>query len=250
MAPSAVPFVSVGDREPSSSVADGSISAVARIAGSKLEFETMATSVVPVEQRVRLSGISWETYERLLSEHRGRKSPRFTYHRGELEIMVISFEHEESNRLLHDLFTVLAEEQGLDFVNAGSTTLKREDLEGGFEPDTAFYVAHAGLIRGKARLELPVDPPPDLVIEVDITNPSVDKMPIYHAMGVPEVWRYDGANLHFFVLAEGGYRSSEESLALSALTRSIASAFMKEARSKPRTAWMREIREWARKNLR
>lgn len=206
----------------------------------------MGTAVLPAEQRVRLSGISWETYERLLAEHRDRMSPRFTYDRGELEIMVISFEHEESNRLLHDLFTVLAEEYGMDFVNAGSTTLKREDLDGGFEPDTSFYVAAARRIRGKERIELPADPPPDLVIEVDITSPSVDKMPIYRAMGIGEVWRYDGSALRFFVLEGGDYRSVEESPTLPGLTSSLASRFLEEARSEPRTTWVRKVRDWAR----
>jgi Uma2 family endonuclease len=209
----------------------------------------MSTAVLPsAEQRVRLSGISWETYERLLLEHEGRQSPRFTYNQGELEIMVISFEHEEANRLLHDLFTAIAEERELDFVNAGSTTLKREDLKRGFEPDTCFYVRNASRIRGKRRLDLPSDPPPDLVIEVDITSPSIDKMDIYQSMGIPEVWRYDGTRLRFFVLEAGRYVESAESPLVLGLTSEIASHLIEIARTKPRTVWTRRVHDWAKAN--
>ncbi|HLE70164.1 MAG TPA: Uma2 family endonuclease [Vicinamibacteria bacterium] len=199
----------------------------------------------PAEQRMRLSGISWETYERLLAEHEGRQSPRFTYDRGELEIMVISFEHEESNRILDHLFATIAEERGIDFIDAGSTTLKREDLDRGFEPDTCIYIRNAGSIRGKRRIELPADPPPDLVIEVDITSPSIDKMEIYMAMGVPEVWRYDATSLRFFALEGGKYVARAESAVLPGLTSEVASRFLEDARSEPRTIWSRKVREWA-----
>jgi Uma2 family endonuclease len=159
--------------------------------------------------------------------------------------MVISFEHEEVNRLLHDLFTALAEERGIDFVNAGSTTLKREDLDRGFEPDTCIYIRNAARVRGKRRIELPRDPPPDLVIEVDITNPSIDKMEIYMAMGVAEVWRYDATSLRFFALEGRKYVARGESGVLPGLTAERASRFLEDARSETRTVWARKVREWA-----
>ncbi len=214
-----------------------------------MDATTMATVLAPpAEQRMRLSGISWETYERLLTEHEGRQSPRFTYDRGELEIMVISFEHEEANRLLHDLFTALADERGLDFVNAGSTTLIRKDLDRGFEPDTCIYIRNAASIRGKRRIELPSDPPPDLVIEVDITSASIDKMGIYSAMGVAEVWRYDATSLRFFALEGGKYSARPESAVLPGLTSEVASRFLEDAKTEPRNVWIRKVREWAKAN--
>lgn len=194
---------------------------------------------------MRLSGISWDTYQRLLEEHEGRQSPRFTYDRGELEIMVISFEHERANRLLHDLFTVIAEERGVDFVNAGSTTLGRDDLERGFEPDTCIYIENSELVRGKRRIELPQDPPPDLVIEVEITRSSMDKMQIFSAVGIREVWRYDGAQLRFFVLEGTEYAERAESSALAGLTSEIASRFLEDAKTESRTVWSRRVRDWA-----
>jgi Uma2 family endonuclease len=206
----------------------------------------MVTTLVPAEQRVVLSGISWETYERLLAEHDGRASPRFTYDRGDLEIMVISFEHEELNRLLHDLFTVVADEVRLDFINAGSTTLKREDLERGFEPDTSFYIENAGRVHGRKRIDLPSDPPPDLVIEVDVSGSSMDKMAIYASMEIREVWRHDGNELHIFTLEGKDFRSQNESAALPELTADVITRFIEERKTESRPVWLQRVREWIR----
>lgn len=162
--------------------------------------------------------------------------------------MVISFEHEESNRLLDHLFATIADERGIDFIDAGSTTLKREDLDRGFEPDTCIYIRNAGRIRGKRRIELPADPPPDLVIEVDITSPSIDKMDIYMAMGVPEIWRYDATALRFFALEGREYVARAESSVLPGLTSEVASRLLEDAKSEPRNVWRRKVRDWAKAN--
>jgi Uma2 family endonuclease len=147
----------------------------------------------PVAQSVMLRNVSWDTYERLLSEHQDVCNPRFAFDRGMLQIMVTSFEHETVNRLIARLFETIAEELTVDYVNAGSTTFKKQEAERGFEPDTAFYVRNAELVRGKERIDLSVGPAPDLVIE--ITHPSIDKLPIFAGLGVAEVWRYEGRAL-------------------------------------------------------
>jgi Uma2 family endonuclease len=205
----------------------------------------MATTLTPPRERVLLTGITWQTYERLLVEHTGRSSPRFTYDRGELEIMVLSFEHEEINRLVADVFAAIADATGVDFVNAGSTTLKRRDLERGFEPDTCFYIRSASRVRGKKNLDLPEDPAPDLVIEVDIIRSSLDKMGIYAAMGVPEVWRYDGEVVRILALRGESYESSTASAFLVGLTPLYLTGFVEEARTTPRSAWLQHVRDWA-----
>ena len=138
----------------------------------------MSTVLSPPEARVILHNISWSLYEQLLAAHADNSSPRFAYDRGELEITVPSYEHEELNRLLDNCIALIALEWNIEYCNAGSTTFKREDLERGFEPDSCFYVQHAGQVAGKKRLDLTVDPPPDLVLEVDITHPSLDKLSI------------------------------------------------------------------------
>ncbi len=168
----------------------------------------MATVLSPPESRIILYGISWETYQRLLAEHVESAGPRFTYDNGMLEIMILSLEHEEPNRTLAALVDVLAEESDVDVVRAGSTTFKREDLFKGFEPDSCFYIRNAEAVQGKQRLDLTIDPPPDLVIEIDVTSPSLPRFPIFAAVGVPEVWRYDGSRVQFFKPDGGQYVES------------------------------------------
>ena len=153
-----------------------------------------------VGQRVILHGVSWETYERLLADFQDSHAAHFAYDQGALEIMVLSLKHETFNRTLATLVEIVAEEMQGDVINAGSTTFRRADLSKGFEPDTCFYIQNVERVRGKDEIDLTVDPPPDLVIEIDITSPSLNKFPIFAAMGIPEVWRYDGKTVTIFTL--------------------------------------------------
>lgn len=154
-------------------------------------------------QRVILRRVSWETYERLLAEHEQCSSPRFTYDRGVLEIMSPSIRHERLNRSIATMCEVIAEELHIELDNAGSTTFKRADLTRGFEPDSCFYVQNVERVRGRDQIDLTVDPPPDLVIEIDLSRSSLDRFPIFASIGVPEVWRYDGTRLTIFILRAG-----------------------------------------------
>src|SRR5215210_4282302 len=209
----------------------------------------MDTVKRPVEQRILLSNVSWETYERLLADHLDSSVPHFNYDRGMLEIMSPNPEHEKINRTINLLVEIVAEEMGLDTENLGSTTFRREDLKRGFEPDTCFYVQNEERIRGKARLDLTVDPPPDLVIEIDITSPSLDKFPIYARIGVPEVWRYDGEKIAIFRLEGEGYVEVSESATLPPVSGEILSSFVEEGKVLGRTTWLRRVRDWARKRI-
>src|SRR6266566_7352943 len=130
-------------------------------------------------QRVIVHSVSWTTYEHLLADLSNQSSTRLTYDRGMLEIMCPLPEHEEWNRTIALLVEVLAEEMRIDVRNFGSTTFRRADLARGFEPDSCFYIQHEADISGKSTIDLTVDPPPDLVIEVDVTSGSLDKFPIY-----------------------------------------------------------------------
>jgi Uma2 family endonuclease len=123
------------------------------------------------EPRIILHGISWETYTRLLDDMEDSHAAHFAYDQGELEIMVLSERHEKPNRTLAVLVEVLAEELDIDLQRLGSTTFKRDDLQKGFEPDSCFYIQNEIRVRGKEKLDLAVDPPPDLVIEIDISSP-------------------------------------------------------------------------------
>lgn len=206
----------------------------------------METVRRPAGQTIILSGVSWRTYEALLADHEDRSAPRFAYDHGELEIMSPSPEHEKFNRDLALLVDVVAEEFEIDVYALGSTTFRREDLDRGFEPDSCFYIENEERVRGKDRIDLDVDPPPDLVIEIDITSPSLDKHPIYARLGVPEVWRHDGKRLAILRLDGTDYAEVAESKVLPPLTEDVLSGFVERGKSMRRTAWLKEVRKWAR----
>ncbi|MDQ3753524.1 MAG: Uma2 family endonuclease [Acidobacteriota bacterium] len=206
----------------------------------------MAQVLSPIEQRVILHNISWETYQRLLTEHGESTGTRLIYDRGALEIMIVSLKHERLNRLLADLFTFIADELQIDFVGAGSTTFRREDLERGFEPDSCFYIKHADRIRDKDEVDLSTNPPPDLIIEIDITSPSLPRFPIFAAVGVPEIWRYDGVQVAIHQLVSGNYVAMDDSTALPGVTGELLTRFMQASETQKRTAWLRQVRAWAR----
>ena len=183
----------------------------------------------------------------MLADHESTSAPRFTFDRGMLEIMSPSPEHEAYNRSIALLIETLAEQLDMDVYDLGSTTFRREDLERGFEPDSCFYIRNEDRVRGKDRIDLAVDPPPDLVIEVDITSPSINKLSIYAGLGVPEVWRYDGEKLEILQLGNDGYVEVPESAALPGLKSSVLGGLVERSKALRRTVWLREVREAARR---
>ncbi len=209
----------------------------------------MATVLAPpdvCESRVVLPNISWETYERLLTDLEDCSVPHLTYDRGRLEIMSPTPKHEDLNRAVELLVNALAEEFEVNWRGLGSTTFRREDLERGFEPDSCFYFQNEPLIRDKDRLDLTIDPPPDLVVEIDITNPSLDKFSIFAQLGVPEVWRYDGTTLGIFHLEGNSYVERQSSGVLPAVRNAVLTDFLAESLTTSRLAWLRKVRDWAR----
>ena len=181
----------------------------------------MAAILTPpqeVTQKVILDNISWETYQRLLAERGERSRPRYAYDRGRLEIRVSSFEHENLKHDIATLVEIVAEELELDLVGTASTTFNREDLAQGFEPDACFYLEHAVRIRGHKRIDLATDPPPELVIEIDISSPSLNKFPIFAGLGVGEVWRYHKQTLTILKLSGDAYQEQSASEVLRPVT--------------------------------
>ncbi len=158
-------------------------------------------------------------------------------------------EREAFSRRIALLVEFLAAELGIDVYDLGSTTFKREDLERGFEPDSCFYIENEERVRGKDRIDLAVDPPPDLVIEIDITSPSFSKLPIYAQIGVPEVWRYDGARMKILVLEGPDYVETTESIFLPPVTSNALTDLVEKSKAARRTIWLERVREWARNNL-
>lgn len=192
-----------------------------------------------------LSGISWRTYELLLADHIDR-GPRFAYDRGLLEITTTSNEHEREVLAMALIVEVLAEELEIDIDPVGSTTFKRKELEQGFEPDASFYIQHRDRVKNRVQIDLASDPPPDLMIEVDITNSSLNRFPIYAGLGVPEVWRYSKGRVTISLLKQGTYAESAASAALPLLTAQALTSFLAKRTSMSRSAWVRSVRNWVR----
>jgi Uma2 family endonuclease len=198
------------------------------------------------EQRMILSNVSWKTYEHLLADFENSSSPRFAYNRGILEIMSPFAEHQRRNRTLALLVEEVADVWELDLEDLGSTTYKREDQERGFEPDSSFYIQHAAQIRDREKIDLAADPPPDLVIEIDLTSSSMDKLPMYAQLGVPEVWRDQKGGLTIYTLKGSAYTAQEESRVLPPLTSELITSMINQCKSLKRGEWRKRVRDWAR----
>jgi Uma2 family endonuclease len=199
------------------------------------------------ETRVTLSPVRWETFEHLLTDLGNQRSTRLAYSQGVLEIMTPLGEHESNNRLIDDFIRAIADELGLNLKKMGSLTLKREGIKKGAEPDSCYYIQQEPQVRGQQNINLNVDPPPDLVLEIDITSGSLDKLPIYQALGVPEVWRYDGSILTVFVLqTSGNYQSVSQSQVFPALDVKAIPRFIRQSLTDGETVTLRTFRQWVR----
>lgn len=208
----------------------------------------MNTVLIPAEQRVILDNISWSTYLAILKDAESCRG-RIAYDRGVLEIMSPSKVHEHVKRLIGRMIEAFTEELNIDIESASSTTFKREDLARGFEPDECYYIAHAEVVRGKDDIDMTVDPPPDLIIEVDISRSSLNKFGIYRALGIPEVWRYDGETLRLYVLHNGDYVEVQQSTVLPQLPIDDLRSFLNQRSSLGETQLMRQFRTWVRETF-
>jgi len=208
----------------------------------------IATSTI-AEQRTVLRNISWQTFEALLKETGEDRGSRFAYDCGTLEIMTPLFEHENPKIQLDRFIVALAEELEIEIKSAGSTTLKRKIENRGIEPDNCYYIQNELAVRGRQELDLETDPPPDLAIEIDITSSSVNKFGIYSALGVPELWRYNGRVLKFYQLAEGQYVECEFSRAFPLVSVTDMSRVIEQSKTTGEIALLKSFRAWVRDNI-
>lgn len=179
----------------------------------------MRKNMEQAAQTIILRNISWETYQRLVKE-RGRDSqPRYNYHLGKLEISITSSERKRAKQVIDALVTSLAAELGIHIEACDRVTFEAEDLDSGFEPDACFYIENAGVIRARKKIDLTEEPVPELAIEIDITTPSLNKLPIFATLGVPEVWRYGNDGLTIHKLAGDDYHEIPSSEVLPGLAR-------------------------------
>lgn len=211
--------------------------------GFSVEFMT-ATLFAPPAEIICISGISWQTYETLLEELSDRRL-RLTYSRGNLEIMASSPEHELGKEVLGRFVETLAEELEVQIYTLGSTTFKRSELSGA-ESDKCFYIRNIDAVRGKRRLDLTEDPAPDLVIEIDVTNSSQNRVQVYANLGVAEVWIYNGDSLVIHQLQDTIYITSQTSQFFLNLPIPAIANFLQQAETMDYLELVKAFRNWVR----
>ena len=195
---------------------------------------------------VILSNISWETYDRFVEETMDKiVNPALYFENENLLIMVKSAEHEFTNDYIVLFINLVCEEWQKNFGSLGSTTFRRDDLEKGFEPDSCFYFENEPKIRGVKRLNMSINPAPDLIVEVDITSLSTFRQHIFAAFGVPEIWRFDGEKMQILRLENDKYVEISNSLALPKVTPEILTDFVDKSEKLSRLEWIGKVRNWA-----
>ncbi|WP_026734417.1 Uma2 family endonuclease [Fischerella sp. PCC 9605] len=209
----------------------------------------MVTTRTLSAQRVVLRNISWQTFETMLADMGEDRASRLTYDRGTLEIITPLLPHEYWNRLIERLIFVLGEELNLEILPAGSTTFKREDLRRVAEPDSSYYIQNEARVRNKSEIDLNSDPPPDLVVEIDLTSSSLDKFQIYASLGVPELWRYDEGVLRIYQLQQGQYVECSDSPTFAQLPLNEITRFLEESQRIGVMGMTRNFRNWVREQL-
>jgi Uma2 family endonuclease len=197
------------------------------------------------EQRVLLNNISWDLFRRIVAEDEARRVPRLAYNDGALELMTPSRRHESTTRTLQALVDRLADAWDLDLVDTGSTTLQDILLQKGVEPDSAHFIQHAAEAFHDKSSPFPGGLPPDLIVEVEITQALVARLPIFAAMGVPEIWHATTAGVAILTLQSGGYERASVSLAFPLLTEAKLTEFLALEQDLTRREWSKAVKAWA-----
>lgn len=210
--------------------------------------ETPSRSAPP-EQRLLLRGVDWPTYRGLM-KLLGERHLRLAYDGENLELMTVSLLHDFLSRLLGRFLVVLTEEFGMPIRSAGSATLDREDLQRGLEPDECYYLLNEPVIRDKEEINLDVDPPPDLGMEIDISRSSLNRLAIYAALKVPEVWRFDGQDLFIYRLNnDGEYELADRSRYFPMIPIEEIAVFLRRRHEMDENSLVRLFRDWVREQI-
>lgn len=206
--------------------------------------------LIPPGQRVLFQEVSWQDFEAILQDLGEHRGARIAYDNGTLEIRKSLLEQEAGKVLISNLIEIILEELNLEFCPLGSTTFKNQVMAQGIEPDNCFYIKHEAAVRGKDRLDLTVDPPPDLALEIDVTSRTHTK--IYQGLGVPELWQFDKGTLKISLLQEdGSYLTGDRRQIFPnfPLTEVIPH-YLEQAKTAGRNKTMKAFRAWVREVLR
>ena len=196
------------------------------------------------EKRLMFGSLNWQRYQTLRETLSPERKFRFTYLYGTLEVTMPLEIHEFSARLIELFVRILVVELGMKIKTMGSTTLDREALDRSAEPDAAYYIQNQPLVAGRD-VNLEQDPPPDLVVEIDITHTDIDKLQLYAAMGVPEFWRYNGEVWRIYYLHEGIYEELGQSKTFPIVPKVKLYEFLATARQDEVEAEL-ALRQWLR----
>ncbi len=209
----------------------------------------MTATLIQSPDRVVLHNISWRTYQSLLADFEQEPAARLTYDCGTLEIRMPLDPHESYKKLIGRLIEAATEELGLEVRSLGSRTCEREDMAQGLEPDQCYYIQNEPQVRGIDQIDLNQLPPPDLAVEIDITRSSLNRFAIYKALGVPEIWRFDGQSLTISLLQTGEYEVAQRSVALSPLQASDFEDYLLTDRNVGENSLLRQFRTALRNRL-
>lgn len=198
---------------------------------------------LPEGDTLMLDNVSWEEYEQLLEDLGDDYAVNIFYDRGRLKIMSPSSSHEMYAELIQDMARMIAYRMDIDLESRGSTTFKRKRQRGA-EPDTCFYIQNASRIIGIRRIDLATDPPPDVVVEIDVSHDSTDKFDFYASIGVPEIWRYDERRAQIFHLQNQTFIEMPSSLVFPLLTADALTRFLDQSKTEGQSATLKSFREW------
>ena len=194
------------------------------------------------DEYVLLEGVRYSTYEALL-EDIGNRHIRLTYDNGSLEIMTVSPRHEWAKKLIGRMIEAMTEELNIPIRSGGSTTFKKELSKKGLEPDDCYWVANERAVRGRPDLEIELDPPPDIAVEVEISTSALNRLAIYAAIGVTEIWRSDGQQILISQLQDdGSYAPVSQSPSFPWLPVAELSRFLSAGMTMSETQWIRSFR--------
>lgn len=193
------------------------------------------------ETRMVLENVSWETFVALADERRG-SVPRMTYNGGILEMMSPKRKHENIGRLIGRMIEAYSEIKGIEILSVASITVKRSDLKKAYEADESYYVTSIDHVLAKEELDFEVDPAPDLVVEVELTSSAIDKLELFAAMQIREVWRHDGTSVQFYRWVEGRYESIPTSIELPGLDSALINRFLDQRLQAGETTFIRAFR--------
>jgi Uma2 family endonuclease len=203
------------------------------------------------DRRVALRDVGWKGYLTLLRLRGERPMPKMLYLDGTIWLMSPTYPHERLKKRLGWVVEEIVRSFRIPCIATASTTFRRRSKKGGVEGDQSYYLANAGRIRGKDKISLRTDPPPDLAIEAVCTHEADEAVEVYRRFRVPEVWVCDEAELIILILQpDGQYAPSSTSAAFPFLSAAEIHDWVTRPQTAFDTDWMNEFQRWVRRTLR